>query len=584
MKGELHTNDVKNRIEPTPSPAHDNTGVAGAPTPVVPPDPTRDAAQKRPSRTKTIVAFGLGCLTVNVIVLVLVLGSITAGLVSCMSSCSDNPLADSREDAAFIADLSANDRDLEAFDALRGALDALHEAAVRRGMEEGSALTATDDLRRAIEAGHWPKDEGNALNPRVWVRIAELSQTWLEGQTGESWCVEDFSYPFPDNGPIPVPAVRDEDSACLTRLRCTEGSDEGLYVTVQYYRWAKEAYFEAEQLDEARASAAERKELYERILETGLIGERPCLLSDDDLYVWSTGPDDELRDPQAFLDTANELAGLLGNYGYVTLLEPDTPVYVAYDPLSYNYPNERPSEELSLDVARDMLLRAGYVQRFDHAAGDVLLRGCQQTEGEPIVLEDLTGTLAPAGQEFVRHVWRGPSEESTFDEALVEVAAQTLDIDAKQLIVTSEFTHDNTYDDSLVVWLAAPGGTLPETPEGFCTAMDALRDALWEELPPGGDETRRTLYVHVFELDDEHLVDAEGETYSFAELRSLAKQEPARIDAFTPKLLLSYMIYASQWPEDDEPNFTDCEPSEVDGSIARSRAWRYGAEGTSNSE
>ena len=572
MGREEHPSDFSNRRE------------SGGATPP-PPDVSEDESHHRTRWSKLLIGLGVGCLTINVLGAAFLLGTMTLGLSSCMHSCSDNPIGDSRENAAFISDRMASEHDLEVFDALRGSFEALHKQMVRWEATEGAALLPVDDLREQIAAGTWPKDEGEALSPQVWVRIAELSESWLEEQTGEGWQVMDFSYPFPDNGGMPVPVKRDESDCCVTQLLCTEGDDEGLYTTVNYYRWARDAYFAAEHLDSNRSDAVKRTELYDQIADTGLVGNRRFLIAEDNVYIWSEGEDDALRDKGSFLTMATELSELLGDYDYVVLLEPDTPVMVGYDTFSHNYPNRRSPEELSFDKARELLLRAGRARTFDHATGDILYSICRRGGDEAIDEENLTGTLSDEGSEFVRQVWRAPEEGAATDDELADLAAATLGTSQENLIVASQYDRGTNWGDGLTVWLYTPRGALPETPDAFCTAMDELRDAMWEQVPStekGGG--RKSLYVHVFEFDDATLVDESGESCSFAQLRGRCQSDPTAIGAYKPDLLLGYMISATQWPEDEEWHPIDCSPSEVDGSIAQSRAWRYGEGGPAGLE
>lgn len=495
------------------------------------------------------------------------------GVSSCATSCSDNPIGDSRENAAFIANLDANDRDLVVFDALRGSIDSLTETLARRS--DDPAMTA-DELRAAVARGSWPKnDVSEALSARVWVRIAELSQDWLESETGEQWEIVDFSYPFPDNGPVPVPAVRGEDDCCFCRLLCTQGDDQGLYVSVRYYRWAEAAYFE-HTLDDSRAAALEQQQLVKELESTGLLGTRKWLMSDDDLLVWELGEDDELRDPATFVTTANELTSHMGVYRHVTLLKLDTPVVLGYNWLSTDYPNKKPLETVSFEDARQRLLMCDRALYHDHAAGDVLLDGCRKTD-EEVTLESLSGTLSGNDDTSWRHPWRAPDETSVFDDELTSIAARELGVAEEQVIVASELSDADEFHNTMTTWVIVPNGTLPETPQAFCAQANALRDVFWEQVPRD-DERTTTLYVHIFELDEATLRNPEGDKTSFAQVRAVAQARPADLEGYTFDVLLSVMPSISLWPDDIAARPYDVDPSDVSGSIARSRDWRYSDE------
>ena len=523
---------------------------------------------------KVLAALGVGCLSINLIIGMLAVAGLAVGLSSCVSSCSDNPLGDSRENAAFIADLTATERDLATFDALDGVMESVCTKLAAYA-DEGEHVATAAELRAQVAAGTWPKDENKVLSPRVWVRIAELSEDWLEDKTGERWEVVDFAYPFPDNGPIPVPPTRDEDDFCSTRLLCTEGADQGIYTTVAYYRWAKDAYFK-DALDEDRTQADELVELDQKVADTGLLEGRSYLLSQGELFVWAQGDDDPLRDPEAFLEAARPLTELLGDYRDVVLLKADTPAVLGLESLSYEYPSNHPVETVAYVEARARLLRTNYVLFFDYAAGDVLLSVHRQ-QGEDLTLESITGTLAPTPRGELRHPWRPPSEECSFDEAMAAEVAGMLGMDPERVIVASHFdTSDRVYD-GLYVWLIVPAGALPETPDAFCSTADSLRDAFWATITLSEGKNAQ-LYLHIFEVDEETLANAEGEAVTFAQLREVALARPADLDGYHVDLLLTAMSFGSQWEGEEEPSLDPMRPQDVGGSVARSRSWRYSEE------
>ena len=528
-----------------------------------------DGRRRKRGIWRFIAFFGLGCLGVNLIGGILATALLSIGLASCVASCSDNPIGDSREAAAFIASEEATSADLEVLDALDGTIESLlQNAATDAGAE------SVEELRARVAAGSWPADEGQALSPRVWVRIAELSEAWLEHQTSESWVVDDFAYPFPDNGPIPVPPKRDENDRCVTRLLCVAGPDEGLYVHVRYFRWAREAYFEAD-LDEARDQADERAQMLAQVGESGLLDGHDFLVSNGDIYVWESGDEDALRDPDTFLTCVNAFGEAFGTYTHVELLVKDAPVMVNHDALSWRYPNDWPLEEVPFDTARELLVRSGHVRTFDHASGDVLLEGYLSVEGEPIDIDELTGSLAPTKPSDYRHPWRPPDELSVFDDTMVAMAAEALDAPAERIVVASHLDLSDVIYDSMDVWLIAPRGVFPETPSAFCAAVNGLRDDFWT-LVPADEERRSSLYVHVFVVDEEAILDPDGNPVTFADMRTVAQEWPANLDGWSFDLLLTTMPSQTRWEDEDEPHPYDVKPSDVGGSIARSRSWRYG--------
>ena len=384
-----------------------------------PPDPTQTTEKKRGLWWKILAVLGLvgaGCASASFIMSLLVVGTLSVGVASCTSSCSDNPIADSKADAVFIASLDATSRDVETFDALRGAMDSLYESQKEFLASKPSLPQTPDELRATLARGSWPKDIrdeiGESHNPQTWIRLAELAETYLEEETGEDWQVVDFAYPFPNNGPIPVPAVRDESDSADTRLRCIAGADEGLYATVRYYRWRQTAEYQND-LAEVREDRAKLLETSEQLSATGLLGTHDYVISQGDLYVWATGDDDELRDPETFLEFANQLTEGRENYFRVTLLEQDAPCHIGYEPLSYNYPNKQPLVEMSRDEARELLLDDDYIRYLDMASEDELLCGYRRDAEVEVTLEELEGVLAPVQPEDYRNPWRSPDEGSS---------------------------------------------------------------------------------------------------------------------------------------------------------------------------
>ena len=517
---------------------------------------------------------GAGCASVSLIMGALMAGVLSVGVVSCTNSCSDNPIGDTRADAAFIADRTATSRDLETFDALRSAIDTLCQ---RRAIgDDEQDPYDTDELRSEILQGTWPRDvdagTAGSLSPQTWVRLAELGQTYLEDKTGERWEVVDFSYPFPNNGPIPWPATRDENNCTCTRLHCLAGEDEGLYASVYYYRWRRPAEYE-DNLEEAREEREYRKGLLDEIDELGVLGSRDYVLSSGNLYVWATGADDELCDPERFLEVANQLMEGRGSYFHVTLLAADTPVYIGYESLSYDYPNNQELELMTYSQARKVLTDCAYIRYLDTAGADALLSGYRSDEEVPIVLEDLTGTLAPTPREDFRHPWHSPDEGSVFDESLAEEVAQCAGgIDQSQVIATSVI-EESYGDESVDTWVILPRGTVPETPDGFCELANSLRDRVWDTYPLSGDRT--SCYVHIYVIEPEGIEGPDQQQWSFAELREAVQDDPQVLGECSVDVALSAMPSRVKWDGYDDLHDGDCVPNDVGGSISYSRSWRY---------
>ena len=536
---------------------------------------------------KIFAILGAGCLGINALLITLFFASISVALSTCTSSCSDNPVGDSREDAAFIASLDANERDVKVFDALRPCIETLYNRQAAWDADDSHSAEvppAPEDMRNSLVAGAWPKDDmRDALSPRVWVRLAELSQDWIERESGERWEVVDFAYPFPDNGPIPVPATRDENSSTRTLVRCTSGADEGLYATVAYYRWRSPAVFESN-LEDSRADRDEREKRLEHLEGMDSLQGRSFLCDGEDLYIWEQGEGDPLRDPSAFVAFATEMADYLGDYAHITLLAADTPACLARSSISSKYPNEWPVEQVSLEEARKRLTRGGSPDYFDHARGDDLLSTYRRPDSE-IALEDLTGTLAPDKQEDYNVPNMRTGEGTEFDESLAQVIAGEVGVaDASEVIAISEREQvtyeggDPSYgDDSLSAWIVLPRGSMPETPEAFCNAVAHLRDTVWDQMTIV-EGHRTSLALRIYVVDDQTILGPSGEALDFAQARSRLVDDPTALGDYSFDVLLAIMPYSTLWEDSDERGDLGCETKDVGGSIARSREWRYSVE------
>ena len=159
----------------------------------------------------------------------------------------------------------------------------------------------------------------------------------------------------------------------------------------------------------------------------------------------------------------------------------------------------------------------------------------------------------------------------------VDSVVEAFGMDPERVIVASHFdTSDRVYD-GLYVWLIVPAGALPETPDAFCSTADLLRDAFWATITLSEGKNAQ-LYLHIFEVDEETLANAEGEAVTFAQLREVALARPADLDGYHVDLLLTAMSFGSQWEGEEEPSLDPMRPQDVGGSIARSRSWRYSEE------
>lgn len=564
----------------------------------VPADPREEAAESGGGRFgwKPLAILGAGCLTMGSLLFLGAMALVSVGLVSCVSSCSDRPIRDTREAAAFIAAHEASERDLVVFDALRGAIDAVYdrlESSARdaekdeRTKGDVTHPMTVDALRSAVASGAWPEDPAcfggsdSSLSPQLWVRIAELSQAHLERETDESWEVVDFAYPFPSSGPVPAPAIRDEKSCTRTLLRCTKGQDQGLYACVRYYRWRNPAGFEHD-LDERRAQADQSKELLEKMGAEDPMEGRRFLLDGGNVYLWSTGEDDTLRDPDAFVSLANKLTELTGAYADVKLLAPDTPVTLAHEPISGDFPNERPVETVPFEEARERLLLSGSELCFDNARGDELYWAYRKNEDTEIATGDLRGTLtdaAPIGSTLPSMT---PGADCSLEEGFCKLVAEEVGAPSASDVIVLSTYESKDYpgskvgfaDDSMGAWVLIPRGYLPETKAGFCPALERLRDLFWDQIPLT-EGHRASLALRVYVIDQDTIKGPDGESLSFAQLRELVAGDATKLKDCKVDVLLGAMPYSTLWREDPERHDSGCGPSDIGGSIARSRAWRY---------
>lgn len=589
MKGTLESSDYQNRVPRKPEgltedAAAEPTPSAGAAQPDRPPEPDGEPKQHKGLWWKILAGLGIGCLTINAVMGIVFVSTMSLGLSSCMASCSDNPIGDSREDAAFIANLEANGRDLQVFDALRGCMDSLYERRVAYAQDSEEPIElpySPDQVRAAIVAGAWLEDDtGDSRNPRVWVRLAELSQSWLERETGESWEVVDFAYPFPDNSPIPVPAVRDEDSVVLTLLRCSSGADEGMFVQVGYYRWQSPAIFESD-LDERRTEVSGRQEKLAQLRGLEALQGRTILYDKGDLYVWSQGEGDPLRDFETFLAFANGLKTYLNSYADVVLLAEDTPAYIDNGSLSGDYPNNRPRDQVSIDVAQQRLLYEGWPSSFDHAAGDELLAIYLRDDRE-LTEGDLKGSLAPVEQRDYRIPSVKVDDDAVYDENLASKIAESLGIsDASQVLAVSKW-EETSFDegkldygeDSLDAWVLVPRGALPETPYEFCATALQVSDVAWDQMEQV-ESHKTAMALRLYVIDPETVTDPQGDATTYAQMRAGLMADPTQLGDYSFDVLLAVMPYYSRWENSSSVSRYGCEVNDIGGSIAYSREWRY---------
>lgn len=542
------------------------------PRPPVPGQTPEPAGKRSNTLLTVLLVAGAVFALIHAVVSALTIGTVAWGISSCTRAFSDDPVRDTKETAAFIANLKVTERDLEVFDALYAEFENLSQDLSE--YDEGYVLTV-DELRAYLEQGSWPTDPAgyggtdSSRSPQIWVRIAELSEDAIEAETGEDWHVIDFSYPFPNNGPIPVPAKRESGDCTVTRLVCVEGEDEGLISYVNYYRWDNPAKFEVN-IQSTRQQHRERIAFCKIIEALGFIGAREYATDGYDLFIWATGEDDELLDMDTFLRCANEFADAAGDYKHIHILAPDAPLSLLYNTLS-THSNEKPPLVVDGAEAHEILMLTGYTYSVRVAESDELLEAYRSSGDERIEADDVRGALAPDPSEYERYSWHAPDDGAEFDEGIAHLAAGALGIDAQDVIATVEYEEDAHESEEDVV-LILPQGSVPETYKGYAAAEQSLIDALWNDLEI--DPSKRTaLFVHIYVAEQDGIRDETGASVPFEEVRAVAAENrPADLARFEVTLALSSMPSAFQWP-DSERNVYLSEPFDIGGSIPESRTW-----------
>ena len=118
-----------------------------------------------------------------------------------------------------------------------------------------------------------------------------------------------------------------------------------------------------------------------------------------------------------------------------------------------------------------------------------------------------------------------------------------------------------------------------ETPDAFCSEVNGLRDELWNVAvgSPKGEQSR-DLYLKVVVVDEDGIVsqsDEDGMPLTLDELAKAMRADMGCLDQYDFEVLLFGESSLRQWHEEWRLNRFDCERDSVQGSIARSREWRY---------
>lgn len=136
-------------------------------------------------------------------------------------------------------------------------------------------------------------------------------------------------------------------------------------------------------------------------------------------------------------------------------------------------------------------------------------------------------------------------------------------------------------DTDLYAWVIVPRGVFSETPDAFCSEVNGLRDELWDVAvgSPKGEQ-QRNLFLRVAVIDGDSIAsipDKGSLTCTFGELVQAMHEDMGCLDEYEFEVMLSGEASLRQWHEEWRLNRFDCERDKVQGTIARSRAWRYGS-------
>ncbi len=505
----------------------------------------------------------------------------------CVNSLFDDPIGDSAEAKAFIYDPTVTERDLETFDILRGSFEKMHlhsrtsPTLELEHLHAEEAVAAVDQFRARLEQGSWPAEDpvfagpDSNLSPQLWVRLAQLSLDYIQEQTGESWRILNLSYPFPSNGPIPWPATRDEGTSVFTSFECETGPDKGLVTTVRYYRWARPAYFEHD-VEESRAEAQEQLQAARTALSSPALEGRTCLYEPyRNIYVWSTGEDDSLREPAAFTALLEDLSGQLGDQSVsLTLLEADAPI-VATRHFSGDYASNETVNIYGVEDAQVALCNDAGIA-VDFAPADQLLSQHYSVSSDGVgELDELSGYLVPS--EYPSdYTWRAPQEGYAADDAATAVVARQLDVPEEQVVALSKYGGESNalYDEAWSFHIVVQHSAFPDTPKAVDDAMVELQRALWDEYFMGkSDASSPVIHVYVIVVEDGSIEGPDG-AMSFGDMRAAAQDDPASLGDFAPEFLFraSMSGYGDEGTPIEEGWGNDFGVS-VDGPLAKQRTW-----------
>ncbi|MBQ9021528.1 MAG: hypothetical protein IJ113_05890 [Eggerthellaceae bacterium] len=573
-----------NTNAPAPPP-----GVYNAPQP----QPNQDGKGKMSTGAKVAIGLGIGT------AVLLVLGALA--MLFLLRSCdahffgSEEP-NDTKEVKAFVHVSHVTERDLETFDILRtgfegfyldksenglvkgGVIDGERPAYQDRKQRHAEAAAYVDAFRDKLEAGSWPLDDpvfygpDHESSPQLWVRMAELAETYIEKETGEDWGIISFSYPYADiewDYVVPMKEKHGGSDELITSLVCNSGPDAGLCVDVCYRRWEYPARMYSN-YGERLATLQKRKEQEALVWESELIDGRQYAMDGlyQRIYVWSPGEVDSLRDSDNFTRTLIELSEATGMEGLeLVLLAPDAPAFRWREFPSMSNSLGESEVVPARDVPKAILMDMCKADSFKFAPADVLF---EQTMSADAEVGALRGSLASIEDDQF-YDWRS-TRELEADAELSSFVAKQLGLAEGQAIALSGMDNSGSHLINVIV----PRGALAETPDSVDEGIRDLQKALWQRtFAEPEEEDLYTIHLTLYVIDADGLTGSDGAT-TFADLHAAVMADTQAISSYNAIYILRASL--SSYAYDDEvENVADGWATDygidLDGPLTESRAW-----------
>lgn len=288
------------------------------------------------------------------------------------------------------------------------------------------------------------------------------------------------------------------------------------------------------------------------------------------IYVWSSGEDDSMRNPENFTRTLNELSEATDMESLeLVLLEEDAPAF-----LSREFPSRLNSfDELEVvqaeDVPEAVLMDMCKADSFLFAPADVLLQqaiGPDVTRGEATLHGSL---LLDENDPFYN--WY-PFYRVEVDAGLSAYVTEQLGLaDAQAIALLGADDYGSCEIDVIL-----PRGVLAETPDSVEEATKNLQRALWERALAAGEvEDYDSIYLNLHVVDSDSVIGPEGVS-TLARLHSTVMADAQALSSYNAPCVLHAMLASSIYVDEGE-SVMDSRVSDydvrVDGPLTESRAW-----------